>query len=162
MYAGEDTPYYYIGDSVHETYVRIGNETVIADIFAILGYMERKGSGIGKVIDGYRNAENFKEDKLPTFYSDKSQFTVIFPNLNYGYKEEEDGGQKGGQKRYSNRQDEILSLIKHNPKMIRKEMSDSIGINESAIQKHIEQLKQRGIIKRIGGSRGGYWKINED
>lgn len=31
MHGGEDTPYYYIGDSVLETFVRIGNESVVAD-----------------------------------------------------------------------------------------------------------------------------------
>lgn len=31
VYPGEDTPYYYIGDGVLETFVRIGNESVVAD-----------------------------------------------------------------------------------------------------------------------------------
>lgn len=31
VHGGEDTPYYYIGDSVLETFVRIGNESVVAD-----------------------------------------------------------------------------------------------------------------------------------
>ena len=31
VHGGEDTPYYYIGDSVLETFVRIGNELVVAD-----------------------------------------------------------------------------------------------------------------------------------
>lgn len=31
VHGGEDTPYYYFGDSVLETFVRIGNESVVAD-----------------------------------------------------------------------------------------------------------------------------------
>lgn len=126
--------------------------------------MERKGSGIGKVIDGYRNAENFKEDKLPTFYSDKSQFTVIFPNLNYGYKEE-DGGLIDDKStlidnlEISNHQEAILSLIIDNPAISKKELSELLKKSESSIQKNIRILKQLGILKRIGSTRG-YWQIN--
>jgi len=31
-------------------------------------------------------------------------------------------------------------------------------INESAVKKHLDVLKEKAFIKRIGGTRG-YWKI---
>jgi predicted HTH transcriptional regulator len=34
-------------------------------------------------------------------------------------------------------------------------------INTSAIQKHIDKLKEKGIIKREGADRGGKWIISE-
>ena len=40
-----------------------------------------------------------------------------------------------------------------------KELSENIGINQSAIQKHLDKLKQKGLLKRIGADRGGYWEI---
>ena len=57
---------------------------VLADIFARLGYMERQGSGIKKIIENYEVEVNYSEDLKPEFYSDSSQFTVILKNLNYG------------------------------------------------------------------------------
>ena len=57
---------------------------VLADVFNRLGYMERKGSGFGKILNGYKTQINYTEDKRPTFRSDRYQFTVIMPNLNYG------------------------------------------------------------------------------
>ena len=70
------------------------------------------------------------------------------------------GGQKkvvrkGGQKRWS----EVLNLIKENPSISRKELSDKLEINPSATQKHIQKLKSEGLIERMGGDKGGYWKI---
>lgn len=56
---------------------------VLADIFDRLGYMERSGSGFGKILDGYENAVNFQEQKEPEFYSDSTMFLVTLPNLNY-------------------------------------------------------------------------------
>lgn len=32
VYKGYDTPYYYIGDGMMETYIRIGNESIVADV----------------------------------------------------------------------------------------------------------------------------------
>ena len=62
---------------------------VLADIFNRLGYMERKGSGFAKIIDNYAFQINYKEDKKPYFRSDRYQFTVIMPNLNYSDKKED-------------------------------------------------------------------------
>ena len=56
---------------------------VLADVFNRLGYMERKGSGFGKIISGYEFQINYSEGKRPTFRSDRYQFTVVMPNLNY-------------------------------------------------------------------------------
>ena len=75
---------------------------VLADIFNRLGYMERKGSGFAKIIDNYAFQINYKEDKKPYFRSDRYQFTVIMPNLNYS-------GKKEGRLNDQNRTDDIIN-----------------------------------------------------
>ena len=57
---------------------------VLADVFARLGYMERQGSGIKKIIENYETEPNYSADLKPEFFSDYSQFSVILKNLNYG------------------------------------------------------------------------------
>ena len=59
---------------------------VLADVFARLGYMERQGSGLEKIIEWYQACANYTDEKIPTFSSTSSQFIVILPNLNYGVK----------------------------------------------------------------------------
>lgn len=61
---------------------------VLADVFNRLGYMERKGSGVGKIISGYEFQINYDESKRPSFRSDRYQFTVVMPNLNYDVSQE--------------------------------------------------------------------------
>ena len=42
---------------------------VLADVFARLGYMERQGSGLEKIIEWYQVCANYTEEKMPTFSS---------------------------------------------------------------------------------------------
>ena len=74
------------------------------------------------------------------------------------------GGQKtilGGQKKWSETALKILDLLKQNPKISRKELCEELKINPSAVQKHIEKLKEANKIERIGGAKGGEWRVNE-
>jgi ATP-dependent DNA helicase RecG len=72
---------------------------------------------------------------------------------------EKTGGQTGGMT-LTDIQYKIINLIKDNPKISRKEMAEKLGINTSAIQKHIDKLKQADVIKRKGADFGGYWIIS--
>ena len=51
---------------------------VISDIFNRLHFMERRGSGLTRIVESYSDY-----DVKPTFNSDVSSFKVIFPNKNY-------------------------------------------------------------------------------
>ena len=73
-----------------------------------------------------------------------------------------EGGQKtknGGQKKWSETTNKVFELIKENPSISRKELSETLSINQSAIQKHIEKLKTEGAIIRRNGAKGGHWEV---
>ena len=36
-------------------------------------------------------------------------------------------------------------------------IAQKLGINESAVKKHLNNLKEKGVLKRIGGTRG-HWE----
>jgi len=40
-------------------------------------------------------------------------------------------------------------------------LAQTIGISPRAVEKHLANLKQKGILKRIGPAKGGYWVIEE-
>ncbi|MDR0795955.1 MAG: winged helix-turn-helix transcriptional regulator, partial [Tannerella sp.] len=68
------------------------------------------------------------------------------------------GGQTGsqtGDQMISEVQQKIIDIVVENPKISRKEISNMLNINTSAIQKHFEKLKKMGIIHRDGGDFGG-------
>lgn len=55
--------------------------------------------------------------------------------------------------------DIILSMLKENPKLSAKKLSESIGITSRAVEKQLANLVQKGIIKREGSPKGGHWEI---
>jgi biotin operon repressor len=72
------------------------------------------------------------------------------------------GGQKtdvGGQKRWSENVIRLLELIQEKPDITRKKLSEALKINFSAVQKHLEKLKNEGIILREGSDKKGSWKV---
>ena len=53
----------------------------------------------------------------------------------------------------------ILEFITTNPNLSRKDLSELMGdITEDGVKYHLEKLKQEGVIKREGATRGS-WKI---
>ena len=81
---------------------------------------------------------------------------------NSGGQKAEIGGQmddSGGQKRWSEKVVRLIELIVEKPNVTRKELSDALKINPSAVQKHIDKLKSDGIIFREGSDKKGVWKV---
>ncbi len=73
-----------------------------------------------------------------------------------------EGGQKSGQKIVKGGQktkELILSYLADHPTASRKELSEQIGIAQSAIQRHLKTLQVQGLLFRIGPDKGGHWEV---
>ena len=118
---------------------------VLADIFNRLGYMERKGSGFGKIIGGYEFQNNYDESKKPSFRSVRYQFTVVMPNLNYNVP------RNVPQKKESNPLEiQILNMIKKDNKISTEKMAMTLGISSKTVKRHIKDI---GISRCPSGSQ---------
>ena len=53
----------------------------------------------------------------------------------------------------------ILELIIEDSKVTIKELSTKIGISTSAIEKNIKNLKENGVLKRVGSTKSGRWEV---
>ena len=121
---------------------------VLADVFNRLGYMERKGSGSGKIISGYEFQINYSEGKRPTFRSDRYQFTVVMPNLNYNVPQDVPQDKLDMQ---------ILDLIRKDNKISTEKMAIALGVSSKTIKRHIKEMD----ICYVGRGFSGHWKITD-
>ncbi len=57
----------------------------------------------------------------------------------------------------------IIDFLLHHPYAGRKEISSHLGsLSEDGVKYNLKVLQQKGIIKRIGPAKGGYWKVLSD
>lgn len=127
---------------------------VLADVFNRLGYMERKGSGFAKILDNYAFQVNYTDEKKPYFRSDRYQFTVIMPNLNY--RGTQDGAQGGTQDGTQDFDTLIMNMIEENNKISAKIMAEKLGVSLRTVRRLIKENDQ---IEYVGHGFSGYWKI---
>ena len=55
--------------------------------------------------------------------------------------------------------EKILYLISENPRITTRELVDIIGIHERNVARNIKTLQERGLLRRIGGRKEGYWQV---
>ncbi len=148
---------------------------IIADVFARMDLMERRGSGLRKIIEAYEAEENYKEELKPEFKSTESSFTTILKNLNYdtqnvtqndgqseGQNEGENEGQNDGKKlKPKDRRNKIVKLMKENSNITTIELSRILLVSVSTIERDLKILTDEKTIEYIGSAKDGYWKVNK-
>jgi len=58
----------------------------------------------------------------------------------------------------TDRQKEVLKIIEEHNKISKRKLAEQLNINVSAAQAHLDILKEKGLIRREGGTRG-FWEI---
>lgn len=162
---------------------------LLADIFSRLDLMERRGSGMKKIINAYKYYERYSGYRAPEFMSNASEFHVTLWNLNYGketVKEEntsvrEDGerpkeflkgeGQflKGEKeflkediklrKEFLKAQREIYRLIDADPHITIARIALEMHLSDRQVRKYLKRLSDMNLIVRDGGRKSGTWRI---
>ena len=138
-------------------------------IFKDLELVEQLGSGIPRILEHYgKESFGFSDNFLRMTFNAKE--TAVEEGGQIGGAM---GGQKGGViggaiggvidtiEVLTKRQKEVLKLIATNPSITYNEIAEALGINESAVGKHITAIKNKGFLTRQGDTRG-YWEINLD
>lgn len=79
-------------------------------------------------------------------YSDRYQFTVVMPNLNYDVPQDKLNIQ-------------ILDLIRKDSKISTEKIAIALGVSSKTIKRHIKEMDN---VNYIGHGFSGYWKISDN
>ena len=123
---------------------------VIASLLNRADYIEQIGTGINRI----KNAVKEHGQGSVEFYYNNF-FIVTFTRTK---KVGEKLGVKLGVKLGEN-EIKILELMRDNKYITTEELSEHIKISTTAVDNNISKLKKKGILKRIGPDKGGYWKV---
>ena len=150
----------------------------LADFFHRLKLMERRGSGMKKIIGEYKRFENLENYHAPEFSSNATEFHVTLWNLNYGVDVVKDNPhvikeandvvkdvvkeKANVTKEFAKAQRQIYKLISQTPQISAAQMSENMGISLRQVQRYLKQLSDQNLIVREGGRKNGVWKILDD
>ena len=133
---------------------------ILADIFARLGYMERQGSGLSKIRTAYENAANYQPGLEPTFRSNRVEFTVKLPNLNFKASSNE-ALTEAINEALTDNQKMLLDMLRNDPTITQKEIIERVSLSRSTVQRMIKELSELGRLERIGSKKTGSWIVKE-
>ncbi|MCL1809954.1 MAG: winged helix-turn-helix domain-containing protein [Clostridiales bacterium] len=69
-------------------------------------------------------------------------------------------GERFGEKFGENQtQEKIMGIMRRNPRMSARAISEEIGLTARSVEKVIRTLKYTGLIERVGAAKGGYWVV---
>lgn len=136
----------------------ISRNPIIADLLRRAHYIEKAGTGIGRMRELMEDA-GLKEPEFQ--YDDFFEVSFLRPSYydnNYGTY---DLSKKDNEKitKLNNTQIQIINLIRDNPSITQKEMSEIIGMALPTIRKNVQILKNKGILIREGATKKGIWII---
>lgn len=132
----------------------------IANCFFRAGEIESWGRGIHKMFLACKEA-GMTEPVLRLSENDLwLEFLFSEKYLeNIGEKSDKLGNKLGN--RLGNKRERILEEMIKNPFVSGKQLAEMLGISITAVEKHIKYLRENGMIKRAGGTRG-HWEVLEN
>ena len=123
-------------------------------VFKDLGLVEQLGSGMSRILQSYDRS---------IFEISDHFIKVVFPFSLSVYDEIVANGDNNGDISGDNQsdRDKVLLLLKEEPDITAKKMSEQTGLSTRKISRIIRELRESEMIIRIGSSRKGYWEINK-
>ena len=81
-----------------DTVGSVRRNPVIADLFHRMKFMERRGSGLRKIVSETEKLPGYTEEMRPEFHSTSTDFRVVLKNVNFNlHGSDQDEGQVRGQ-----------------------------------------------------------------
>lgn len=152
----------------------------LADVFARMNFMERRGSGLKKITDR-TNALFADNENHVRFFSDNIFFKTVIYNANYNIKTVDDTNNVASDvannvannvvenvvddvvddvvDKLSETERQVLDILYSDRLISAEQLAAKIGKAQRTIQRALASLKKKGYIERIGTDRNGKWNV---
>ncbi len=129
-------------DLYYQELTSLSRNPVISYVFYRLGYIERFGTGVKRIIDSYR-AYKIK----PTFILKETQIKMILPVIEYDYKSLKE-------------KEAIIAYLSAFPKSSRAMIEATLGLEKATAVRKINALIEEGDLLKIGEGPAVVYQIN--
>ncbi len=137
--------------------VHFSRNPKIAEFLHQYEYVKEFGEGIDRMFNEMKNA-GLPE---PEYTNNAFMLNVTIRNNTNGSENGSDGSENGNDIIINLTDNEklVYEVIASNPEITRQKMIEMLGLSIRTLDRIIKSLKNKGIIKRIGADRGGYWRV---
>ncbi|OFO53509.1 AAA family ATPase [Porphyromonas sp. HMSC077F02] len=135
---------------------------ILANIMAQLEYMEKRGSGLTRICNETKALQGFRDELKPIFTSTPFQFqTIIYASADSSNVGDDVGDNVGDESetKLTDRQYEIINLIRNSPSISAREMSEILSVTSRTIERDLSSIKETGLLRREGSDKDGVWVI---
>ena len=156
-------------DLEKDDYISSIRNKIVAEAFFLTGDIEKYGTGfirIRKKLNKLKTA-TYKISEIGDFFRVELLDTRSYDTGKDPVKEFSDvenityDVEKDVEKKFNLSKNQILILksIQKNKNLTQEKLSEIVGITLRNIQNNMIKLKKKGVLKRIGPDKGGYWKV---
>ncbi|SCZ76354.1 RNA-binding domain-containing protein [Acidaminobacter hydrogenoformans] len=124
----------------------------LANIFYRLKLIEAYGTGIPKMMAAYDDYE-----VKPMIEVSDHAFKITLPNTNYKHSAMKERLSSG----LSQRELQILTLLKRNKVVGRKEVELEVGISQATAVVTLRNMLKKGLIEKVGSGKNMKYKISQ-
>ncbi|MBE5763971.1 MAG: winged helix-turn-helix transcriptional regulator [Clostridiales bacterium] len=130
------------------------------EIFKTCGFVEESGHGVPTVTKAYGDESYIFDGKFikVVIPFDRSGFTNTTQEIDNTTQKTTQEHESTTQK---TTQERLIELLKANPNLSRSDLATLLKLSEDGVKYQIKKLKDKGIIKRVGPDKGGYWEVIE-
>ena len=125
---------------------------VLASIFLQLRISERSGRGVPKIVGRY-GKDSIKIEK------NRIIVTIPFEKIEVNKFIVANKVSNKVSNKANGTKEKIISAIRNNPNVTINQLMVITGLSEPGVKKNLKQLKDAGIIARLGANKNGYWEV---
>lgn len=131
---------------------------ILANVMGQLDYMEKRGSGLTRICNETKALDGYRDELKPVFKSTPTQFqTIIFASTNMINVGDNDGDVS--EMKITERQQNILNLIKESPTISGRQMSEILSVSQRTVERDLSVLQKKGVLRHKGKDNDGSWQI---
>ncbi len=148
-----------IEDLKRDDYVSSIRNKLLAEAFYLIGDIEKYGTGFIRIREWLRGYPHISLD-----ISEMGDFFRVDVRSNVGCQENDLKNDLKNDLReqygLTDNQADILRAVIQNKFITQQQLSEKIRITPRNIRNNIDRLKSKGLVKRVGPNRGGFWQVD--
>lgn len=130
----------------------------IQTMLRMIGFGENLGSGFPLILSAWNEKHWLKPELVeqPELMQVKLTLTIETKNAPVNAPV---NASVNAPVKLSKTQKKILLIVQENKYATYEELANAIGVDRTTIRRNIATMKKKGVIRRVGGDKNGYWEV---